>query len=85
MWIGKCFLTLTVLMVSAVEVSAQPPGRGGRPSYDRLLGAFDANDDDALEEDEVPAAVWSRLSQADASDDGVVTRNEFDSYRPGAR
>lgn len=74
-------LTLTTW---AVDVSAQRPGggRGGRPSFDRLLEAFDANGDESLQEDEVPARVWSRLSQADADGDGAVTRKEFNSYGP---
>ncbi|MBX7104736.1 MAG: hypothetical protein K1X57_11690 [Gemmataceae bacterium] len=93
MVIGKWFVGLVALLmltVCALEVSAQGPGgrggpgggRGGRPSFDRLLDAFDANDDGALEEDEVPPRVWARLAQADANGDGYVTRKEFDSYRP---
>ena len=93
MGIRKWFVGLVALLMltaGAVEVTAQGPGgrggpgggRGGPPSFDRLLYAFDANDDGALEEDEVPARVWARLSQADANDDGYVTRKEFDSYRP---
>lgn len=72
------------LMTWTLDASAQRPGggRGGRPSFDRLLEAFDANGDETLEEDEVPARVWSRLSQADADGDGAVTRKEFNSYTP---
>lgn len=58
-------------------------GRGGRPSFERLIQAFDANGDGALEESEVPARVWARLSQADANEDGYVDQTEFDSFRPG--
>lgn len=58
------------------------PGGGGRPSFDTLLSAFDADGDDELAEDEVPARVWSRLSNADADDNGSVSREEFESYRP---
>ena len=56
------------------DVSAQGPGgqRGGKPSFDRLLEAFDADESNSLSEDEVPGRVWSRLSQADADDDGEV-------------
>ena len=82
-------VAMVVLTANSLEVSAQRPGgqmgpggRGGRPSFDRLLLAFDQNDDEELEENEVPPRVWSRLSQADADDDGYVTRKEFDSYRP---
>ena len=80
---------MAMLAASANAVSAQGPfgprgpgGHGGRPSFDRLLEAFDDNDDKSLEQDEVPGRVWWRLSQADADDDGYVTRKEFDSYRP---
>jgi hypothetical protein len=70
---------------SAAEVSAQGPGggRGGKPSFDRLLDAFDVDDSESLSEVEVPGRVWSRLSQADADGDGAVTREEFDGYKPG--
>ena len=67
--------------------SAQKPvgdGRGGRPSFDKLLQAFDENQDESLSEDEVPEPVWLRLSLADADEDGAVTRDEFDAVRnPG--
>ncbi len=84
----KYQLIMLVAMVSfvagSVDVWAQGPGgpRLGRPSFDRLLQAFDENEDDNLAEDEVPMPVWRRLSQADADDDGCVTRKEFDSFRP---
>ena len=78
-------LALVAIMGTLGSVQAQGPGgpggRGSSPSFDKLLDAFDANDDGALEEDEVPARVWARLSQADANGDGVVTRAEFDAYR----
>lgn len=62
--------------------SAQPP-RGGPPSFDTLLNAFDANGDGKLSKDEVPPRVWMRLGQADANGDGVVTEAEFDAARGG--
>lgn len=58
---------------------------GGRPAVSTLLDAFDGNGDGALEASEVPAAVWSCLSQADANGDGSVSETEFDSYRGGAK
>jgi Ca2+-binding EF-hand superfamily protein len=67
--------------------SAQKPegvGRGGRPSFDKLLQAFDENQDGALSEEEVPERVWMRLSLADADGSGTVSRDEFDAVRkPG--
>lgn len=74
------------LMFAAVaaDVPAQGPGgqRGGKPSFNRLLGAFDADESNSLSEGEVPERVWSRLSQADADGDEDVTREEFDGYTP---
>lgn len=77
---------LAACLLVADLASAQGPGRGGRggrPSFDKLLEAFDDNEDGELTEDEVPPRVWARLKNADANDDGSVTRKEFDSYRPG--
>lgn len=89
MGIGKQFGGLVVIVMAialAGEATAQRPGGGGgRPSFDKLLEAFDKNDDGALEQGEMPGRVWSRLSQADADGDGVVTRKEFDSYRSGGK
>jgi len=85
MWFA--LLALFALLVFTGTVSAQPPGGGrggpppgggGRPSFDKLLDAFDANDDGKLDKSEVPPPVWRRLSQADANGDGVVTKAEFD-------
>lgn len=45
-----------------------------------LFQIFDADEDGALTEDEVPAPVWSRLSAADLDDDGAVTREEIMAY-----
>lgn len=81
-------VALVAMVVTTGTVTAQPPwrggpgGKGGRPSFDTLLEAFDDNDDGELSEDEVPPGVWRRLSAADANEDGVVTRKEFESYRP---
>ena len=69
--------------VSAVEPSGGETSRGGRPSFDTLLSAFDADEDGELMENEVPGPVWYRLSKADADDNGSVSRSEFDSYRSG--
>ena len=86
-WFGGLVAVLAIVAL-ADEASAQRPGggpRGGRPSFDRLLRAFDANGDEALDEDEVPGRVWSRLSWADANDDGAVSREEYDSFRAGGK
>lgn len=74
-----------VFAVGADTSSAQRPGggRGEKPSFDRLLEAFDEDASESLSEDEVPGRVWARLSQADADGDGEVTREEFDAFKPG--
>lgn len=85
LWCGLV-LAMVIAMGATESVSAAGPGGGpgrGRPSFDTLLSAFDADDDGELAEDEVPAPVWYRLSMADANDNGSVTRDEFDSFKPG--
>lgn len=79
-------LTLGTFLVLASSATAQPPrgpGKGGPPSFETLLAAFDANDDGKLSKGEVPPRVWMRLSRADADGDGVVTQQEFDAARRG--
>ena len=90
MFNGKWSFTAAATLMfvdGAVEVSAEGPGggRGGRPSFDRLLEAFDTDASESLSKDEVPGRVWARLSQADADGDGAVTREEFDGYKPGGK
>ena len=77
-------LVAMVVAMGAGAASAGPEGRsgGGRPSFDKLIGAFDADDNGELAEDEVPTPVWLKLSNADADENGSVTREEFDSYKP---
>lgn len=78
------FVAVAALAACLLVADLAPAqGRGGRPSFDKLLEAFDDNEDGELTEDEVPPRVWARLKNADANDDGSVTRKEFDSYRPG--
>ena len=79
-------LALVAFLGIMGAASAQPPrgpGKGGPPSFDTLLNAFDANGDGKLSKDEVPPRVWMRLGQADANGDGVVTQAEFDAVRGG--
>lgn len=70
--------------VLAGSVNAQPPGRSGdgpAGGPGRLFDIFDADDDGALTEDEVPGPVWVRLSAADANEDGAVSQDEIASGR----
>lgn len=62
----------------AAGVGGPPWARGGQgPRPFMLFQIFDADEDGALTEDEVPAPVWSRLSAADLDGDGAVTREEI--------
>ena len=86
LWCGVVLAAVIAMGVTESASSAGPGGGGfgrGRPSFDTLLSAFDADEDGELAEDEVPAPVWLRLSMADADDNGLVTRDEFDSFKPG--
>ena len=89
LWRGVVLAVVIAMGVTESASAARPggggPGRGGRPSFDKLLSAFDADEDGELAEDEVPVPVWRRLSMADADDNGSVTRDEFDSFKPGRK
>ena len=81
------FASVALVAFIASIAEAQVPGGnrprggfGGRPSFETLLSAFDANDSGDLASDEVPGRIWFRLSQADSDDNGVVTRKEFESF-----
>ena len=78
---------LTVVASSVTAADDHPRGgRGGRPSFDTLLDAFDGDDSGDLTESEVPFPVWRRLSHAGADGDGLVTHEEFESVQePGRR
>ena len=45
-----------------------------------IFDRFDANDDDHLDADEVRARVWTRLSMADANEDGAVSTEELTAH-----
>lgn len=81
------FASVALVAFSASLAEAQGPGGGrprggfgGRPSFDTLLSAFDADGSGDLASDEVPGRVWYRLSQADSDGNGKVTRKEFESF-----
>lgn len=78
-WYGMAVAALLTMGTSGLASAGGPPSkRGGRPSFDRLLSAFDADQNGELAQDEVPEPVWYRLSRADVDDSGSVTRLEFD-------
>lgn len=76
-----CAVLLGLSGIVGSASAEQSRGRGGPPSFDTLLSAFDSNNDEALSSDEVPPPVWRRLSNADANEDGSVTRDEFEAAR----
>lgn len=76
---GMALAALLMVGTSELASAGGPPSkRSGRPSFDRLLSAFDADQNGELAQDEVPEPVWHRLSRADVDDSGSVTRREFD-------
>ena len=85
--LGLGLVVAITAMASASAADGPANGRGaGGPPWARegngprpfmLFRIFDANEDDALSEEEVPGPVWARLSAADADEDGTVTRDEL--------
>lgn len=79
----KLLACIALVLGLASEAAAQGPpwARGGRtggpPSFKMLLERFDADEDGAISEDEVPPGLWRRLREADADGDGKVTAEEF--------
>ena len=71
------------IAITGQAMAQRPSGGGqGKPSFDILLGAFDANRDSMLARVEVPIRLWPRIVKADANKDGFVTRAEYDAYKP---
>ena len=78
-WCGVALAAFLTMGASGLASAGAPPSeRGGRPSFARLLSAFDTDKNGELAQDEVPEPVWYRLSRADGDDNGSVTRAEFD-------
>ena len=64
-------------LCDSVEQRYLPARPVGPPPADLLFYRFDANNDGALTEDEVPPGMWRRLRLADKDGDGKVTREEY--------
>ena len=58
-----------------------PTGRPAPPSVDQVFRRFDANRDDTLTRDEVPAFVQQFIFPADANRNGKVTKGELKQFR----
>ena len=78
-------VTAGVAIISAIALSsvcAQEPSESGTRCSGSvskmLLARFDANKDEAMTENEVPARMWKHLSKADTDKDGSVTGEELD-------
>ncbi len=59
------------------DLHAQGRPRGSRPSFSRMLAAFDANKDGMIGRNETPSSVWERIKIADKNGDSLVTKSEF--------
>ncbi len=75
-------IAFAIVVCGTLEsASAQEDGRrSGPPGFIRvqiMFALFDANQDNALSEEEVPGPVWNRMSEADTNEDGLATREEF--------
>ena len=55
-------------------------GKGRRGRRGKRFDRHDKNGDGALTQDEVPAKVWERISQADADGNGAVTKEELKAH-----
>lgn len=75
--LGACSANAADTPAEARGGFGPPWARGGEgPRPFGLFAIFDADEDGALTEDEVPERVWTRLSAADLDGDGAVTRME---------
>ena len=85
---------LTIACASVVAVLLAAPahagegeGRRGHRKHGkhRFFKHLDKNQDGALSQDEVPARLWERISQADADGNGSVTKDEAKAFRAKKR
>lgn len=64
-----------------------PGGPGPRPTASALFDRFDKDKKGSLTKADVPERVWQRISQADANQDGSVSKDELETFikthRPG--
>jgi Ca2+-binding EF-hand superfamily protein len=67
--------------ISIAELAAFHPKHEHGPRGD-LFAQFDADEDGLLTADEVTERLWTKLSQADANDDGAVSVAELADFTP---
>lgn len=72
-------LVVMAALVSAGTVSAQPMDAERTPRHDKMIERLDRDGDGAIDLDEfqMPPRAWSRFDNADANDDGTLTREEL--------
>ena len=92
----QCVVSVAIaglaLLVADVA-GAQPPSRssgdrsrtGGLPNPDFVIGRFDQNGDSRLNKNQVPEGFWNWISDADANNDGSVTKDELAKASTGNR
>jgi len=76
--IGVTALFTIVLMAAGQTSFAQDKPQKERPTFEKLLGDMDANEDGKLSQDEVKGRLKENFDKVDADSDGFVTKEEFD-------
>jgi EF hand len=78
-WFGAILaFTITIGVLGKVHAQQRP---GGLPSFSRIVNAFDANKDGAIEKSELPPLAWAKIAKADTNGDGLITEKEFEVFR----
>ena len=83
-WFGAILaFTNTIGVLEKVHAQQRP---GGLPSFSRIVNAFDANKDGAIEKSELPPLAWAKIAKADTNGDGLITEKEFEAFgKQGAK
>ena len=69
-------------LCDTIERRFLPAQPVGPPPANMIFYQFDADNDGALAQEEVPPRMWLRLQQADQDADGYVTREEYTNGQP---
>ena len=78
-WFGVILaFCITMGTLETVHAQQRPVGL---PSFSRIVNAFDANKDGAIEKSELPPLAWAKIAKADTNGDGLITEKEFEAFR----